>query len=48
MMSKSNLEDKEEITEKPCHDLRFYTAKELLQTEENYVTTLTTIIKVAV
>jgi len=31
---------------KPCHDLRYYIAKELLQTEENYVTTLSMILKV--
>ena len=31
---------------KPCHDHRYNTAKELLQTEENYVTTLSTILKV--
>jgi len=31
---------------RPCHDLRYYIAKEFLQTEENYVTTLSTILKV--
>ncbi|XP_065886683.1 protein ECT2-like [Dysidea avara] len=31
---------------KSCHNLRYYISKELLQTEENYVTTLSTILKV--